>query len=86
MKGATIRSDCTRAAAAARIFTRFVSKVIIYELAKAKSGAQVAGSGVVGGWGRSKGRISMVVVIVALVHRPIKSVTKIFLGPSLRIT
>ena len=84
-KKAIIRSNWTRAAATARIFTRFISKVIINELAKAKCGAQVAGSRVVGGGSRSKGGIFMVVAIVAFIYRPIKSVTKIFLGPPLGI-
>ena len=86
-KRVSIRSDWTgAAAAAARIFTRLISKVIVNKLARAKCRAQVAGSRVVGGGSRSKGRIIMVVVIVAFVHRPIESVTKIFLGPSLGIT
>jgi hypothetical protein len=69
----------------ARIFARFVSQIIFDKLAEAEGGAMMAGTGIVGVRGNSKGRVSRIVGIVAVVYTPIESVTKEFLGPSLGV-
>lgn len=45
----------------------------------------MAGTGIVGVRGNSKGRVSRIVGIVAVVYAPIESVTEEFLGPSLGV-
>ena len=77
-------------AAATWIFARFVPKIIFDKLAKAKGGAQVAGTWVIGGRGRGSRSqawmVGMIAISIALINRPIKPMTKEILGPSLRIT
>lgn len=45
----------------------------------------MTGTGIVGVGGNSKGRISRIVGVVAIIYTPIESVTKEFLGPSLGV-
>ena len=78
------RSAGTRTTTA-RIFARLVSQIIFNKLAKAEGGAMMAGTGIIGVRGNSKGRVSRIVGIVAVVYTPIESVTKEFLGPSLSV-